>query len=512
MSDLPHAGANHAAPIDLWVAAQARLEATGWSVDPPSSEYYLRAEREGRTLVGLVCTGCDTGELEEAYRQILESELGGGSAPDIRALVIAEDAFHAAIQVPLEARERLSIALLVVGADGQVGEPSLEPIASIDIPVGPAAWRNWRAYDHGFPPNQRTEHGLYSDSDFVGELCGLGPYDVINTVSRTRPVEAGIAQQILVLRHTWHLPRMAFGGKNPPEKETDNYYDGWVGDEIAALLSVALNMRCADGGPIRDWFQADDLDGLGRPSTFFHRKPPLEIPKYRRPILPRIARDSVNLADARPYLESYAAMGTDAALAIVRASRQFQQAVWIADDSPGLAWLLLVGALETAASYSVADKAPLDTLRAMKPGWATALEHSTAPGKDAVIDELGKIVGAGKKVRTLVRAHCPPPPAQRPGPPFAIRWNKKNLVTLVDRIYGLRSDVLHQGLPFPGPMLDPPHTQTDPPAERPGATIGQGDSVWTAEDMPMYLHVFANIVGHVLRSWWQTIASDRYNV
>lgn len=33
-------------------------------------------------------------------------------------------------------------------------------------------------------------------------------------------------------------------------------------------------------------------------------------------------------------------------------------------------------------------------------------------------------------------------------------------------------------------------------------------SVWTSDDMPIYLHTFAAVVGGVLRNWWWSLADD----
>jgi hypothetical protein len=106
---------------------------------------------------------------------------------------------------------------------------------------------------------------------------------------------------------------------------------------------------------------------------------------------------------------------------------------------------------------------------------------------------MARLSSSGWKVRKLVETHVPAPPAARPHEGHRIRWD--DIVTLVMKVYELRSNAVHAGLPFPAPLLDPPHDATQPPPEASKATMGAGNSVWTKEDMPMYLHVFADVVG-----------------
>ena len=137
------------------------------------------------------------------------------------------------------------------------------------------------------------------------------------------------------------------------------------------------------------------------------------------------------------------------------------------------------------------------------PSW----KHHEHDKKKKVISEAAKLSGATAKVRALVEQFAPDPPARRPQEPNAIDWD--DLTKLVMKVYGLRSSAVHAGLPIPAPMLQPAHPATDPPAERPGFTMGTADSVWEADDMPMYLSTFAEIVGGVLRNWWASLAEKK---
>ena len=75
------------------------------------------------------------------------------------------------------------------------------------------------------------------------------------------------------------------------------------------------------------------------------------------------------------------------AVALVRASRLYEQAVWIAEAAPELAWLLLVSAVEVAAAEI---HGPIPRGRNRHP------------------------VGPTQRFVTFIRDFAPPPPPQRP--------------------------------------------------------------------------------------------------
>jgi hypothetical protein len=367
-------------------------------------------------------------------------------------------------------------------------------------PIGPAAWRNWRAAGNGEPWRQRVEHGLYSDSGFVGDLPDLGPYWIMNTVSRTSPASPGDVQQNLVLRQDWHLPNEALLMRADPNiTQVDAYHGGWVDEELAALLSLALGVRCRSGGPIRFWSSADDP--LGRPSAFYHRPPTISRPRFS--IIPNIARDSVQLDDCRPLLDGYRTLDAAQSIALVRAARQYQLAVWSVDDDANLAWLQLVGALEAAAAPQFVQGTSLALIDELWPELADLLRQTDLNGAEDVVDQLAHLVRATKKVRQLIKRHEPSPLHPRPPEHEQVKWS--NLTDRVTRIYQLRSKALHEGVPIPGPLLEPPMPGGTPLPERPGATHGIGDAVWVDDDMPMYFHVFAHVVREVLCKWWKDL-------
>ena len=75
-------------------------------------------------------------------------------------------------------------------------------------------------------------------------------------------------------------------------------------------------------------------------------------------------------------------------------------------------------------------------------------------------------------------------------------------------IYGYRSKSLHSGVPFPQPMCSAPFPEPESCAtEVPiGLFTSVGGTVWMAKELPMHLHVFADIARGALLNWWHSVA------
>jgi len=87
----------------------------------------------------------------------------------------------------------------------------------------------------------------------------------------------------------------------------------------------------------------------------------------------------VDVRQVRPLLDSYADMTQKQARALVTSARAYQEAIWIADADPRLAWLRLVTAAEAVAALSrsaPADQRLRDALRDADPELAELLIHT----------------------------------------------------------------------------------------------------------------------------------------
>jgi hypothetical protein len=202
-------------------------------------------------------------------------------------------------------------------------------------------------------------------------------------------------------------------------------------------------------------------------------------------------------------LAGYNLLPPDDAVALARAARAYQNAVWIADGEPNLAWLLLVSALETAATHwRTSEGSPVDVLRAVRPDWATQLETGGGALLERMATELVPLLGATRRFRDFVLEHLPDPPPERPEAWARLDWDKAKMRKTIDRVYALRSDALHGGKPFPFPMCVPPEQGFTPAVEIPlGLGTAAQDAVWMIKDTPLLLHTFEYIARGALLRW-----------
>jgi hypothetical protein len=169
------------------------------------------------------------------------------------------------------------------------------PAPEADTIRGPRLWLNWQGMLAG-QPARTSSHGesivvhpiweewaLYSDADVTGEL-ELGPYKLLMTLAGSGRV--GRPAQTLVLRSDDHLLE-APSGVIHDAPDVRGWTGGDLGDQMAAVLALALGRRLRSGGVVRQGFVPGDP--LGRPFAPSHRAPALVDPA-RAPMLPGIAQ------------------------------------------------------------------------------------------------------------------------------------------------------------------------------------------------------------------------------
>ena len=142
-------------------------------------------------------------------------------------------------------------------------------------PLEPLGWANWRALLEGKPSLGAVEVGCYTDASPTGQLeDGLGPLQVINTVPGERQI--GLANMALVIRLEMHQ-KLEPGQVSWSRTNVASYTGADAGDELGALLAVALGIRCRSGGMIRNF---EPGDPRGQPSEFDHARPYLAPPRF----------------------------------------------------------------------------------------------------------------------------------------------------------------------------------------------------------------------------------------
>jgi len=371
---------------------------------------------------------------------------------------------------------------------------------------GPRGWRNWRLWraNYNYPSQDAVEVACYTDAWLTGDRIELGPYLLLNTIPGPR--QPGSARLALVLRVEDHL-----GPPDAPDKfwertDTSTHHGGWLGDELAALVSLALGIRLASGGIVREF--STGSDPRGRPREWSHRAPylPEPAPDARGRVLPAAAADA-SLDNCTALLSRYPDLPADQAIALVRAARAYQQALWIAEDDPRQAWLRLVAAVEVAADHWGVEEEPAERLKTIHPHLAELLEAKGGDHLRAVAAELARIYGSTGKFSKFLTTFAAQPPPARPPEGYQVDWSK--LKTHLGAIYRYRSKDLHAGIPIPDPMCEPPHRQDDwaVPSEISlglGTWVGPESASWTKADIPMLLHVFEGIVRRALTAWWQS--------
>ena len=368
---------------------------------------------------------------------------------------------------------------------------------------GPFSYENWKQAQQGVAKSGEYEYPLYTDAHITGSILeGYGPYEWINTVPDLEPTSLRAAIVLRVENYLDFDVDMFTGHTND-----ERYHGGVLYDEIAALTSLCLGIRLKAGFCNRAF--ESKSDPRGTPVAWYSHQDPVLPPLPRRLVLPW-ALSTSPLEHLAP-LQQFTDLSPQDAIVLVRAARLYQDAMWIAESEPALAWLMFVSAVETAAiSWSTSTENAEERFRISQPDVAKLLESYGGENLvRQVAQELASYMGVtGKFVRFLLR-FLPQPPLQRPDEYARINWTSKSIKGNLEMIYKYRSRALHGGKPFPAPMCAPPPGGPSPGyAEHPlGSALATGSkgSVWVKKDVPMSLHIFEFIVRHALLGWWASL-------
>ena len=361
-------------------------------------------------------------------------------------------------------------------------------------------WFNWLNVPDAHDASV-VEYPFYSDAHITGDFReGLGPYSFLNTVPF--PDGPGIVNAPIILRAAIHLPDYH---PDMSKKDESLYHGGFWEDEIAALASVALGIRIHAGGISREFEPGQDP--YGQPREWQHKPKPIVRVRSNQLILPAVV--GTHSMDQLKILESIPRIAPDRYVSLIRACRSYQNALWIAESEPNLAWLMFVSALETAANdFYETDASPDERLRASKPELATYLEeHGGAEHVRKVAEFIAPTLGATKKFRDFTMHFMPDEPTHRPEEWLQVKWTKTGLKKILNKVYDYRSRSLHGGIPFPAPMLQFPYPigSDSPLPEVPsiGLASSSHGGTWMQKDTPINLHCFHYITRGALLNWWR---------
>ena len=376
-----------------------------------------------------------------------------------------------------------------------------------DILHGPPILENWIARQSGTTKLTTYEFPLFTDARLTGEVINeRWPYSFLNTVPLQN--EPGSLSAHVIVRVDLHAE-----WERPDFSKTDvsKYHGGLLTDEIAALASLCCGVRLKAGGESRRFDLSNDP--LGRPIAWDRRAFPVLSLDKNRLVLPEVV-GATSLTKVQK-IEQILHLSAKQSVALVRAARLYQDALWICESEPSLSWLMLVSGLETAANEWRSDPGtPSERLSVSRPEFVRDLQ--AIGGEDLVkkvATEIEPTLGSTKKFIDFTNTFLPHAPTSRPADIFQIAWTRQSMKKVLSKVYALRSRALHDGTPFPAPMCEPAFIPIFGQGYSERGTLGLAASamggVWKAEDLPISLHTFHHIVQGALLSWWDSMAVAR---
>ena len=372
-------------------------------------------------------------------------------------------------------------------------------------PPSPVAYKNWIAYERMASPRMGGEIPLFTDAHITGQIeKGIGPYQLLNTVrgpSRQAPA--------IVLRYWLCLDP----GERPVMEKTDTgaYHGGGLSEELASLISLCMGIRMKPGGENR-MFGVEWANGaLGRPLQLGSKDPMVPAPSVLA-VLPQSAGERCLNVECG-LLPTFPKLSPEAAVALIRSARSYQEALWVVEADAALAWLLLVSSVETAANFWKEGSAPaLEILNGEYPRIASLVEEN--PNDQSLKKEgnkLAKTLKATAKFVDFMLTFLPDPPSERQPELTRMQhaWDEPSLQKTLRTIYRWRSEALHAGTPFPYPMCVTPdrigRVLSEIPIAAASAAMG---GVWLAEDVPMHFWLFEHLVRGALKKWWASLVGN----
>lgn len=371
--------------------------------------------------------------------------------------------------------------------------------------LGPPSYENWKSALLEMNVIDGFEVPLFTDAHITGNIQdGFGPYKFLNPIAISTSSDTIIPGVFLRVENylELHIP----SSEEMSSTDDMHYHGGTLQDEIAALSSLILGVRLKSGGITREFNK--DEDPRGKPVLFQLNMNPTLLSSGEKLIIPE-ARRTINLKDL-DILSTYPTIAPEDAITLVKAARIYQDAIWIAESEPELAWIMFVSAVETAANrWFTMEATPIEKLRTSKPDLEKVLfDQGGEEHVNNVAELIVPYMGATKKFIDFLLEFLPSPPVNRPREGFQHSWEVREIKKSLNKIYDYRSAALHGGKKFPAPMCFPPIILDNIPSEVPTglSTMAYG-GIWKIEDTPILLHTFEYIVRQALISWWTSLVA-----
>jgi hypothetical protein len=268
---------------------------------------------------------------------------------------------------------------------------------------GSFAYENWKTALGGSPLKNTLEYPLFTDSHIIGDLPNSeSPYKLFNVVAIR---DEQILAPAIVLRMDYFSE---VDIEVLRKTDIDRFHGGGISDEIAALVSLSLGIRLKAGGFTRLFELGKDTKG--QPVSWNLQDNPVLLKTSNQSVLPQ-ALGSHNLSDAA-RVASLQHLSAPASIALVRAARLYQDALWIVESEPSLSWVMLVSAVETAANYWRPSKEPaVERMRLFDPKLEEILIQ--AGGSELamqVAERIAGFIGSTRKFVDFILEFLPEPP------------------------------------------------------------------------------------------------------
>lgn len=375
---------------------------------------------------------------------------------------------------------------------------------------GPTSYENWiSSLSSETKAINGFEVPLFTDAHITGQIKdGFGPYQFLNPVAIPRSSDSIIPGVFLRIEN--YLELHSVSTEEMSRTDSTYYHGGTLQDEIAALASLILGIRFKSGGETREFNEGEDP--RGKPILHKMNMNPILLLNGEKLIIPN-ARRKISLKDLEILL-SYPTLFPEDAIILVKAARIYQDAIWMAESEPELAWIMFVSAIETVANHwSTVKATPVEKLHTSMPELEDVLfEQGGEAHVEAVANLVVPYMGATKKFVDFLMNFCPQPPINRSEKHLRYSWDEKDIEKTLKIIYNYRSGALHGGSKFPAPMCYPPMISDGMPDEVPcGLATMVNGGVWIIDDTPILLHTFEHMVRGALLNWWVSLAAPKSN-
>lgn len=155
-----------------------------------------------------------------------------------------------------------------------------------------------------------------------------------------------------MLRYTFVLSQDNLTPENMEKTEDFSYHGGGLADELASLISLQMGIRIKAGKATRSF----DVHGdpRGRPIAWAGWNPPILLQGEKGVVIPgAIGHHQLTKPNLIMQLPDISAKE---ATVLIKAARFYQEALWIAESSPELSWIMMVSAIETVSDFAANKK------------------------------------------------------------------------------------------------------------------------------------------------------------